>query len=150
MEKGAIHLVIPNCVATGFQVSPNPLGMARSRRQEVGWSDNRCHTHCLADSLGRTEDRKDGFPCKAATNNPRFQPSRNRSGKRFHHISITQEWSSRAQWNRNRQQAHSSKENCSTKNVFSWSHSSPRNDNSRSAETKEHHVGGKTLQAMEE
>lgn len=37
MEKGVTSFMIPNCVATGFQVSPNPLGVARSPRQELGW-----------------------------------------------------------------------------------------------------------------
>lgn len=71
MEKRAICVLIPNWAASGFQVNPNPLGMARSLRQELRWGGNRCYTHSPAHAFSRPKDRRNGLPGIALTNNPR-------------------------------------------------------------------------------
>lgn len=73
-------MLISNCVATRFQVSPNPLGIAWSLRQGFWWDEDRCYTYYSTDDLSRPNDRKDGLPCKALANNPRGISASKKSG----------------------------------------------------------------------
>lgn len=119
MEKRAISVLIPNCAASGFQVNPSPLGMARSPGRSSGEvATGITHTLQQMPSAGlRTEEMR--YPAKQWPTTPEgLQPPRNQSGRRFHSILFRLEWNSRAQWKRNGQQAHSSEHNSQVRMCF--------------------------------
>lgn len=76
------------------------------------------HTLQQIPSAGlRTEEM--GYPAKLWPTTPEgLQPPRNQSRRRFHNILFSLEWNSRAQWQRNGQQAHSSEHNSQVRMCF--------------------------------
>lgn len=148
MGKEAISLLILNCFATRFQVSSNPLSIAWSLRQGFGWGDNRCCTSHSANDLSRPEDRKDGLLGKGLTDNPRGISSLKeiRVEKGFTTFQFPGSGTAGEMESKPIPVNITLKQLC----VIPRSHTGPQNDNSHSTETKEHPVGWKTLQAMEE
>lgn len=74
LEKGAVSLLIPNCVTRGLQAGVAPLGMARLFRMWQGLGggggDSRCWTHCWVNDRHRAEDRREGLPHEALSSDP--------------------------------------------------------------------------------